>query len=49
MEAHKAAPSNILVQHMSSTASGRLKKFEPFDTWDFVPFGDYDDLTIKNI
>ena len=28
-ETHKAAPSDILVQRMSSTASGRLKKFEP--------------------
>ena len=48
-EAHKAAPNDILVQRMSSTASGRLKKFEPLDTQDFVPFGDYDDLTIENI
>ena len=44
-----AVPNDILVQHMSSTASGRLKKFEPLDTRDFVPFGDYDDLTIANI
>ena len=48
-ETHKAAPNDILVQCMSSTASGRLKKFEPLDTRDFVPFGDYDDLTIENI
>ena len=48
-ETHKAAPNDILVQRMSSTASGRLKKFEPLDTRDFVPFGDYDDLTIENI
>lgn len=34
---------------MSGTASARFKKFEPLDTWDFVPFGDYDDLTIENI
>ena len=27
-ETHKAAPSDILVQRMSSTVSGRLKKFE---------------------
>ena len=45
----KAVPTDILVQRMSSTASGRLKKFEPQDTRDFVPFGDYDDLTIANI
>ena len=48
-ETHKAAPNDILVQRMSSTTSGRLKKFEPLDTRDFVPFGEYDDLTIENI
>ena len=48
-ETHKAAPNDILVQRMSSTASGRLKKFEPLNTGDFVPFGEYDDLTIENI
>ena len=48
-ETHKVAPNDILVQRMSSTASGRLKKFEPLDTRDFVPFGEYDDLTIENI
>ena len=48
-ETHKAAPNDILVQRMSSTASGRLKKFEPLNTRDFVPFGEYDDLTIENI
>lgn len=42
-------PNDILVQRMSSTASGRLKKFEPLDTRDFVPFSDYDDLTIENV
>ena len=45
----KAVPNDILVQRMSSTASGRLKKFETLDTRDFFPFGDYDDLTIANI
>ena len=42
-------PSDILVQRMSSTASGRLKKYEPLDTRDFVPFSDYDELSIENI
>ncbi len=42
-------PSDILVQRMSSTASGRLKKYEPLDTRDFVPFSDYDKLSIENI
>ena len=48
-ETHKVAPNGILVQRMSSTASGRLKKCEPLDTREFVPFGEYDDLTIENI
>ena len=42
-------PSDILVQRMSSVASGRLKKYEPLDTRDFVPFEDYDELSIDNI
>ena len=33
-------PSDILVQRMSSTASGRLQKYEPLNTRDFVPFED---------
>ena len=48
-ETQKAAPNDILVQGMSSTVSARLKKFEPLDTQDFVPFGEYDDLTIENV
>ena len=42
-------PSDILVQRMSSTASGRLKKHELFDTRDFVPFKDYEELNLENI
>jgi hypothetical protein len=42
-------PSDILVQRMSSKASGRLKKYEPLDTRDFVPFSEYDELSIENI
>ena len=42
-------PSNILVQRMSSTASGRLKKYEPLDTRDFVPFEDDEELNLENI
>ena len=34
---------------MSSTASGRLKKYEPLDTRDFVPFKDYEELNLENI
>ena len=42
-------PSDILVQRMSSTASGRLKKYEPLDTRDFVPFEDCEELNLENI
>jgi len=42
-------PNDILVQRMSSTPSGRLKKYEPLDTRDFVPFAEYDELTLENI
>jgi hypothetical protein len=31
-------PNDILVQRMSTSPSGRLKKYEPLDTRDFVPF-----------
>ena len=31
-------PNEILVQKMSSTASGRLKNYKPVNTRDFVPF-----------
>ena len=41
--------SDILVQRMSSTASGRLEKYEPLDTRDFVPFKDYEELNLENI
>ena len=42
-------PNDILVQRMASTPSGRLKKYEPLDTRDFVPFQEYDELSIDNI
>ncbi|CAB4040642.1 transient receptor potential cation channel subfamily M member 6-like, partial [Paramuricea clavata] len=42
-------PNDILVQRMSTTPSGRLKKYEPLDTRDFVPFSDYEELSIENI
>ena len=42
-------PSDILIQRMSSTASGRLKKYEPSDTRDFVPFKDFEELNLENI
>lgn len=42
-------PNDILVQRMSPNASGRLKKYEPLDTRDFIPFEDYEELTLDNI
>ena len=42
-------PSDILVRRMSSTASGRLKRYEPLDTRDFVPLEDYEELNLENI
>ena len=42
-------PADIMVQRMSPSASGRLKKFEPVDTRDFVPFSDFTELSIDNI
>ena len=42
-------PSDILVQRMASAASRRLKKYEPLDTKDFVPFEDYEELNLENI
>ena len=42
-------PSKILVQKMSSTASRRLKKYEPLDTRYFVSFEDDEELNLENI
>ena len=42
-------PNDILVQRMSSAASGRLRKYEPLDTKDFVSFEDYEELSVENI
>ena len=42
-------PSDILVQRMSSPASGRLKKYKPLDRRDFVPFEDHEELSMENI
>ena len=46
--AKSKCPSSIMVQRMSS-APNRSKKYEPFDTRDFVDFTDYDELNIENI
>ena len=42
-------PNDILLQRMSSTASGRLKKYEPLDTRDFASFENYDELSVEKI
>ena len=43
-------PSDIMVQRMTTTASGRLRKFQLIDTRDFVPFDEYHAaLTLENI
>ena len=42
-------PSDFLVQRMSSTASGRLIKYELLDTRDFAPFEDYEELNLESI
>ena len=42
-------PNDILVHRMSSTSSGRLKKYEPLDTRDFVQFEGYEELSVANI
>ena len=43
-------PDDILIQRMSTMPSGRMKKYEPMDTRDFVPFScNYEELSIENI
>ena len=42
-------PTDIMVQRMSAVPSGRLKKFEPLDTRDFVPFTEFTELSLENI
>jgi len=47
-EKKSTVPTDIMVQRMSSSPSGRLKKYEPLDTRDFVPYS-YPELNIDNI
>ena len=42
-------PNEIMVQRMSANPSGRLKKYEPLGTRDFVPFNAFTELSIGNI
>ena len=41
--------SSDILQRMSSTASGRLEKYEPLNTRDFVPFEDDEEFNLENI
>ena len=42
-------PECIMVQRMSSEASGRAKKYEPLDTCDFVDFRSFHELSLENV
>ena len=43
-------PADILVQRISTLPSGRMKKYEPMGTRDFVPFAcNYNELNMENI
>ena len=42
-------PECIMVQRMSSEASGRAKKYEPLDTRDFVDFRSFHELSLENV
>lgn len=52
-EENKSGSKNVLneimVQRISSSASRRLKKYDPLDTRDFVPFSGFTELFISNI
>ena len=41
--------NEIMVQRMSANPSGRLKKYEPLDTRDFIPFNEFTKLSIENV
>ena len=41
--------NEIMVQRISANPSGRLKKYEPLDTRDFVPFDAFAEPSIGNI
>lgn len=46
-KASHTVPTEITVQRMAPTPSGRLKKFEPLDTRDFVPFSKFFELSLE--
>ena len=45
----KKSIESIVVQRVNTQPTGKLKKFEPLDSRDFVDFSNYDSLTLKNI
>ena len=42
-------PEDLVVQRMSPIPTGRIKKYEPLDTRDFVPFTDFYKLSLENM
>eukprot|EP00794_Sanderia_malayensis_P008559 gene8559-9474_t len=45
----KKSIKSIVLQRVNSQPTGKLKKFEPLDSKDFVDFTQYESLTLKNI
>ena len=42
-------PEDIMVQRMAEFPTGRLKKFEPLEPREFVPFSEFTCLSLENI
>ena len=42
-------PEDLVVQRMSPIATGRIKKYEPLDNRDFVPFTDFYEVSLENV
>jgi len=45
---HLKPPADLMVQRLSSVPFGRLKKYQPIEAREFVPFT-FDDFTIENV
>ena len=45
----KKGIKSIVVQRVNTQPTGKLKKFEPLDSRDFVDFSNYDSLTLKTL
>lgn len=48
-EKSQSVPEDIMVQRMSENPCGRLKKFEPLEPREFVPFSTFQSLTLENV